>query len=486
MIHLLRHTAVRLWLSILVGTLTVLWLLPGISADIDRAWAVLSVLTSWVLTFLAVGWLFNRLALMLIERLFREGTIWERAGDFQQAEKIFRKAISVFDSFLISPFIRENKSKHFTTHLTRFYLARQDRGLSAEVFINTYLQTYPHEKTLAEEWLQQATRQNDLNDVQQELAYRIGEAQPENYNIQMLLARFYISTERTDYQALQCYRRILENDAALDPAMTTLLADLFYQERRTDAWTLKAYVKSYKGNPENSSLLRGVAACLHWANDDALSPDLLNEARELLSHVEVSDRKKMWQGFAPPSRPATPRARFRMNRLEMVRGMLTVFIRAMRAFSRSLADGLSALFKLSLNLYQRLIYYKHLKVILKWGGIGLAGAGFAILAVNTATFLVKSKPEVPVKEAPPVVVITDPFTLQVAAYIKKEHALRYVDELKALGLDAYWTEAKGIKTRWYQVRLSHFPDKTSARTYGESLKVKGIIDDFYVANYDRP
>jgi cell division septation protein DedD len=74
----------------------------------------------------------------------------------------------------------------------------------------------------------------------------------------------------------------------------------------------------------------------------------------------------------------------------------------------------------------------------------------------------------------------------VAAYIKKEHAQKYVAELKALKLDAYWTEAKGVKTQWYQVRLSHFPDKASARTYGETLKAKGIIDDFYVANYQQP
>jgi hypothetical protein len=172
--------------------------------------------------------------------------------------------------------------------------------------------------------------------------------------------------------------------------------------------------------------------------------------------------------------------------MKTARKILTGSIRLMGDLTRSFGSVSSAFLIFSINLYRQIRNYQHLKVVLKWGGIGIAVLGFGILAVNTVSFLIKPKPEIPVQEVPPVVVVTDPFTLQVAAYIKKEHALRYVGELKALGLDAYWTEAKGIKTQWYQVRLSHFPDKASARTYGESLKAKGIIDDFYVANYERP
>jgi cell division septation protein DedD len=77
--------------------------------------------------------------------------------------------------------------------------------------------------------------------------------------------------------------------------------------------------------------------------------------------------------------------------------------------------------------------------------------------------------------------ITDPFTLQVAAYLKPVHAKKFVENLKKQGLDAYWREAISTNKKWYQVRVSHFPDKKSARDFGESLKAKGIIDDYYVA-----
>ena len=82
--------------------------------------------------------------------------------------------------------------------------------------------------------------------------------------------------------------------------------------------------------------------------------------------------------------------------------------------------------------------------------------------------------------------ISDPFTLQVAAYLNPQHAKKFVEHLKKQGLDAYWTEAVRGQKRWYQVRLSHFADKKSARDFGEELKSRKIIEDYYVANYRRP
>jgi len=118
--------------------------------------------------------------------------------------------------------------------------------------------------------------------------------------------------------------------------------------------------------------------------------------------------------------------------------------------------------------------------------VGLVGIGLAVFVVNTARHLLQSQPTVEEIETPQVVEVTDPFTLQVAAYLKTEHAEKYVQQLKAQSLDAYWTVAQSATRKWYQVRVSHFADKDSARAYGEDLKAKGIIDDFYVANYQRP
>jgi len=81
--------------------------------------------------------------------------------------------------------------------------------------------------------------------------------------------------------------------------------------------------------------------------------------------------------------------------------------------------------------------------------------------------------------------VKDPYTLQVAAYLKSEYALKFVDDLKQRGFDAYWIETASGGRTWYQVRIAHFPDPQSARDFGARLKQKGIIEDFYVTNYTR-
>jgi len=111
-----------------------------------------------------------------------------------------------------------------------------------------------------------------------------------------------------------------------------------------------------------------------------------------------------------------------------------------------------------------------------------------IFVVNTVNHLRRTRTHVTRIKAPlaePAIRKTaDRFTIQVAAYQKPEYARRFVARLQKEDIDAFWTEASGAKRKWYQVRISHFPDKQSARSYGERLKSIGIIDDFYVANYE--
>ena len=110
-------------------------------------------------------------------------------------------------------------------------------------------------------------------------------------------------------------------------------------------------------------------------------------------------------------------------------------------------------------------------------------SGIGALVVNTVGHL-NLKEESGLRSATPVKpVVTDPFTLQVAAYLKPQYARNYVQKLKQQGLDAYWSEAVRGEKRWYQVRVSHFATKQAARDFGAKLKNSGIIEDYYVANY---
>lgn len=122
---------------------------------------------------------------------------------------------------------------------------------------------------------------------------------------------------------------------------------------------------------------------------------------------------------------------------------------------------------------------------MKWSFLGLVAAGVGWLVLNTATHLTADIPPAEKAAETTVEPVTDPFTLQVAAYLKESDARRYVEQLQDKGLDAYWTRASGGGKTWYQVRIAHYKTKAEARAVGEDLKRRQIIGDYYVANYKR-
>lgn len=485
MIHALKHIAIRLWLTILIGSLAALAGLRALQMPLGLEWAFALAAPVFVLVFYAIGWLFNRFGLNLVQRLINEASVWERAGKPPQAEKLFRKAVAVFDSFLISPFNKERRALKLTGHMARFYLTQTDISPEAEDAIMAYLKMRPGDHAVAETWLQHLeNRDRDPKELESLLS-TLGKSQGDDPAIQTLIARRYLYDRRTDFQALQTYRRLIENNETPDESMIGHMAELFFEKRRMDALALQAYITAYKLDRKRRHLIHGIAACLQGTQADNTDPAFMKEARALLSKIDPTALKKIVAEFRPSAPPEKKPAR--PSKTSTLETLATAAIGAARALTTGITSAVTTSAAMLTMTYRRFRSFPNLKPILRWTAVGLAGAGLAMLVINTASYLMESRPPEPEKiETPPPVVITDPYTLQVAAYLKIEHAEEYVAQLKQTGLDAYWTKAQGAKSKWYQVRLSHFADKASARAYGDSLKAKGIIDDFYVANYQRP
>ncbi len=484
MVHALRHISIRLWLTILVGSLAALAGLPAIQMPLGLEWAFALAAPVFVAVFFTIGWLFNRFGLNRVQRLINEASVWERAGKTPQAEKLLRKAVAVFDSFLISPFNKERRACGLTGHMARFYLTQADISPEAEDAIMAYLKMRPEDQAVAEAWLQRLENKDRNPKEVENLLYSLGKTKRDNPTIQTLIARRYLSAGRTDFQALQAYRRFIENNGAQDERMITRLAELFFKNRRTEPWALQAYLTAYKLDRKRRHLIHGLAACLHGAHADNTDSASFEEARTLLSKIDKTSLMKMVAKFKPAVPPSEKPETH--PKTSIVKTLATAMLSAARTLTTSIAAKLALSVRMLPAAYRRIRGHHKLMPILRWTAMGLAGAGLAILVINTATHLMQSRPEPEEIEVPPTVVVTDPYTLQVAAYLKTEHAEKYVAQLKSMGLDAYWAKAQGAKSNWYQVRLSHFADKASARAYGDSLKAKGIIDDFYVANYQRP
>jgi tetratricopeptide (TPR) repeat protein len=480
----LRHISLRIWATVLLGGLISLWILPVFHPHIGLEWPLVPALVIMIVVFMAVGWFSNRLGISAVERLIREATTWERVGAYRGAEEAFNKATTVLDSFLLSPLVKRKESAKLAARLARFYLARTDKNHSSETFIIAYLKSHPEDEEVAENWLQQVESHGGLKTDHYELAFRIGNAQPENTVIQHLLARFYLSEGRTDFSALQTYRQVLNEDKNAAVGIVKDLATLFLRDGRADEWALRIYLQAFRLSSERHKLLRGVAACVHWIHETERTTHLLQQARKLLVSLDEMQLKKLRAGFNPPGlEPTEPK----------ISAQLKVGItlwKVVRQTGSSLFNLItSAAFELIgrardvINLIKR---SRRPKLILEWTMITVMAIGVITLMVNTTSHLIRTKRALYEKEKTTEIVVTDPFTLQVAAYLKPQDAERYVKYLKTKKLDAFWIKRRGKRKVLYQVRVSHFANKASARAYGKSLKAQGIIDDFYVANYEQP
>jgi len=492
MFYNLRHISLRIWATVLLGGLINLLILPVFHPHIGLDWSFIPALVIMIVVFMAVGWFSNRLGLSAVKRLIREATTWERVGAYRGAEEVFNKAADVLDSFLLSPLVKRKESAKLAARLARFYLARTDKNHSSETFIIAYLKSHPEDQEVAEHWLQQIESHGGLKTDHYELAFRIGNAQPKNTTIQHLLARFYLSEGRTDFPALQTYRQVLtsqkhsalKGESNTDVDIVKGLATLFLRDGRADEWALRIYLQAFRLNSEKNKLLRGIAACVHWTRETERTTHLLQMARKLLVSLDEMQLKKLRAGFNPPGlEPAEQKISTQL------RVGITLW-KVVRQIGSSVFNLItSAAFELigrARDLINIIKHSRNSKLIIKWVMMTILAVGVIILMINTVSHLIRTKRALYEKEKTTEIVVTDPFTLQVAAYLTPQDAEKYVKYLKTKKLDAFWIKSRGKRKVWYQVRVSHFANKASARAYGKNLKAKGIIDDFYVANYERP
>jgi hypothetical protein len=481
MASFLRHLSFRIWLAVFLGGLVNLSVLPLIQYRIGLEWILLPVTAVLILIYVGTGWVLNRWAQGAVDHLVVEAGSYERDGMNLEAEDTFQRAAAVFDSFLISPFVKHKASGALGARMARFYLASGTRSQASEDFVVAYLHANPQDEEVAEQWLHQIESQGGLKEAHQELALQIGSSHPDNDYIQSTLARFYLLLERTDFPALQAYRRAIEGDEPLSDEFADELARFFLKEKRVDEWALEVYLQALEHGEDRAEYLKALAACASWIPATARNKHLLQAASQHLAGIDENTLNKMRAGFRPAVSPPPklrPKTVSRIKPGEVLVSTLQTMYRYPGSFVRWIGNQI----RLTIALIQ-----SSRKARRALAGFVLACLSLAIggLVVNTVGHLVTIEKIVDKNPEPAVEVTTDPFTLQVAAYLKHEHAKRFVQHLKQQGLDAYWTEAVRGEKRWFQVRLSHFASKKSARDYGQALKSKGIIDDYYVANYRR-
>jgi len=487
MTHFLRHTAVCLWLTVLIGGMGSLWILPilqpvlGIDAIPFLAAVGLAAL------FVLVLWAVDRIGLSRVTRLLRSADVAEREGLPAEAEESFREALAALDRFWVSPANRRKVLMPLAGRLARFYLAQAHLGAAAEDFIIQYLSVRPGDEEVAEQWVRLAEGRGGLREEHQDLAARLGSIHPRNAAVQQALARLYLTLERTDYPALRSYRRMCDAQGQAPAELCEELARLLRKGGRCDEWAQQIYSQAQGSAPAPD---RPVP---HWAPDlhlrDTGEPEAPEDAiprpADEWDQPEGAFRMAAEAGGPEEEEPEErtsflrrrPAVRFSLQRLANVADSS---LNAVRVGLRWLGRGLGEAARLACRF--RAVRYA-LGVLLI-AGVAAGGIWMVINALDVSD-PAPSPPAGAERPASAAAAPTDPYTLQVAAYLKPDYAFKLVEELKRKGLDAYWIETSSGGKLWYQVRISHFPDQQSARDYGRNLKWKGLVDDFYVTSYER-
>lgn len=504
--HALKHLAMRLWLTALIGGLGSLALVPLLQALMGLDWVALPVILFLFLVFMGIGWGMNAWAVLTIERRRAEGAIWERAGMRPEATKLYQSLMGVADSFLLSPGRRRQALAALLPNMTRFYLEQEDGGPEAQPLLRAHLDAHPGDAEVALRWLREQLDLEDPPPWAHDLAQRIGEALPEADAVTALLVRFYLTNGRSDHVAMSLYRRFWQQTPEFRSAKAVPLAQLLTLEDRRDLWALDVYLTAWTQGAPQAKLRPEILRCLAAVAPEDENTALLDRARELVGSdmpgVEAAAQTPpLVEGgddvFSEPSFETydeeTPdfeedEPAYVYRRREPRRRLLT--IGAMGAWAAGMVRGVGHALASLGPLMSRLGSQIFQQLRKPWGkalALSILAVGLIVLMTNTVQHLRPSNP--PQSPPPPPVVapaVTEPFTIQVAAYLKAEDAEAYAAQLKSKGLDAYSTEAVGAKRNWYQVRIDHFADKAAARKFGEELKAKGLINDFYVANFRPP
>ena len=489
MVHALKNIAIRLWIAVLIGGMATLGLLAILGSPLEVGFnlTVAAVLT--ILAFLGCGWIFNRISALRLQDYLREATSKERTVRIGEAAEAFRRAVILFDSFMVSPLFRRRMGQDLAARIARFHIARSIRYPEAAAFVTSYLWEHPEDVEVAEFWLQHTQPGDGADPDHLALADRIAAAQPQNLTIQSLIVQNYLARDRTDYIALQTYNRLLQEPDHIQAHTVLRMADLFVKEGRADEWALEVYLKALKQDPNQTEYLMGLAACLEQTRETARNESLIAASRETLSRIDA-DTIQQWRTTFGAA--ATPSLQEKPSLTAGPLHLVWEFIqRVFQAMAHAGGSAATILAKWGMALGKSWRESERTRHIAKWSAVIAFAAIVIISGISTIIYISETKesPEaVSIPGAkPPEMATSGRYTIQIASFRNREQAIGLSDRMKTLGFPAYWGESRiSDDNVWYYVRISRFEEKQEAKEFGDDLKSRGIIDDFYVANYKAP
>ncbi|MBI9088670.1 MAG: SPOR domain-containing protein [Desulfobacterium sp.] len=418
MMRMLRHTTLCLWMVAILGIPLVFWAMPLLNGFFPGH-DLLVALVIFGALYMGVGYAVGLTGERLVIARVKEAEAWERAGLARRSEQRFLKALRLYDTALISPFRAGRIALILAGALAKFSLTSALENPGFDRAVKAFLRMAPQEEEIVLLWLKRLCNGTTPGREDHEILTLVAEVHLDHPVIRALVAELFVASGRTDFTARKIYGLVTEGSG--------------------------------------------------------LSRETLSNISELLGPETLVRPAFPPTGFKPaPGVTLSNRVKAMGGGVRAIAGMVK---RAVQHLFLVLYGGVAVL-KQGVTFFRG---QKRFQTALKWGLGGVVAVVFLGFMVNTVGHLFHAAPQ-PVAVNKVAVEISKGFTIQVAAYLKKNHANAYVTKLKAKGLDAYIYKADGGGRTWFIVRISRFADKKSAADYGNGLKRQHLIDDFFVDN----
>lgn len=429
MIWILRNISIHLWITTLMAIPLIFYILPGLA----RFFPSINPFITGVVTIAGIvvilGFIMDRLAKKIVASLIKEGQAWERSGILNKAENNYIKALRIYDSFLLLPFLTKKTTLIISGAIARFKLNTSIENQNFKLSTEVYLKMMPEDEDIAQLWLAQLKRSAIVTSFDQDVLSLLVETHYANTLLSPLMMDIFLGLERTDFIAKKLYQQV-KNDPILEPKYANKIEALI-------------------GKPDDTI-----------QSNLSFSPPPKKAQKKSVKKIK-SDRK--------------------LNIGKAIESMSTTCVSMLKLAGSIIGSFLSFFILLVTRLTTYIKEHEKAQFYLKTGFLGLISIWLLFFMINTLTHMLKSR-TIEKQKTTIEIQAPKPFTIQVAAYLKQSHAKRYVDVLKKKEIDARVKKVKGGGKTWFVVRVSKFHDKKSAAAYGQKLKQQKIIDDFFVNN----
>lgn len=441
MIWLLRNISVHLWVTTLTAIPVCFYLLPGLTHYFPGTNPMIAAIIILLLIAVVLSLVMDLVIRKMVAGLIKEGQTWERSGIPNKARKKYIRALRLYDTFLLWPFSARKTALKLAGTMAKFSLNAMagsspgdeygdlKRSKSAQNFKLTalvYLRMNPEDQDIAQMWLSTLRQSEIITAFDQEILSLLAEQYSEHSRLSPLILDVLLELERKDYTAKRFYQAILNNPVLQEAYQSKIEALIGQQAPPTlaDRKPMAPLEKTVEPTPVKQTSVQ---------TQKIFETLFYNIKRFLLG---------VW-------------------------GMVVSIFRHSASFS--------------VQSYQFVKDSQKVRFYAKTGFVIFVSIILVFYVVTTVSHMFKSRVvENNTVEIP--VALPKPFTIQVAAYLKEAHALRYVEILKKQKIDARIKQVTGGGKTWYVVRVSEFTDKESAAKYGKELKGRKVIDDFFVSN----